>query len=109
MPCRDDFPNWSIPSTEHNTINAISDRDKIIAKLEAMLCALATYIESYGVDARKWVDWVSAGVTYEEFTEWWEAHKAKDQKRIENEKKALDEFMKANGFNEEYLKNLLDK
>ena len=108
MPCRDDFPNWSIPSTEHNTINAISVRDKEIAKLEAMLCALATHIESvlgFWPD----VDWNSSGVTYEEFTEWWEAHKAKDQKRIENEKKVLDEFMKANGFNEEYLKKLLDK
>lgn len=61
-------------------------------KIEAMLCAICMAIESgvYIDGTLKEVNWVEAGVSHEDFYDWWAAHKARDRERRERAKANRD-------------------
>ena len=79
MPCYDSRDNPSNIRAEYS--------DKI-KKLEAMLCALATFIESRsGKDNIEFVNvgWKEAGIPCGVFLNWWKQHKEDDRQRKQRE------------------------
>ena len=55
------------------------------AKCPAMLCALIRALGGEMKEVLPHVDWKEAGVTQNEFIEWWQLHKQGDETRKANE------------------------
>lgn len=76
MPCHDPQDN----SRSWDARPEPSREEVLARKMPAVLCDLATVIgEQTILDS---INWKEAGVTPEEFKEWWAAHKATDEPRL---------------------------
>lgn len=108
MPCRDGGPTElelrqerqrDIERRASELAEAAAIPTAKLLAVEAMLCAIVTQLEVHYrmgtiYDFLNHCNWTEAGVTIDEFTNWWNKHKAQDikRKKAEADASASDKF-----------------
>jgi hypothetical protein len=75
MPCYDGRPSASEEAADNRAYAAEQKTEQV----EAMLCGM---VKAFGFDhVVAMVDWQKAGVTEQQFRDWWKAHRERDTLR----------------------------